>query len=56
VIRNALAPHQSALRKKLWAAAESPEKGKESQRLRAAAALAIVRPRERNNGRACKHP
>jgi serine/threonine protein kinase/formylglycine-generating enzyme required for sulfatase activity len=40
VIRDALAPHQEQLVDKLWAVAESPETGKESQRLRAAAALA----------------
>src|ERR1019366_9273514 len=40
VIRNALAPHKDELLDTLWAAVERPEKGKESQRLRAAAALA----------------
>jgi formylglycine-generating enzyme required for sulfatase activity len=40
VIRDALVPHQDALSERLWAAAEKPEKGKEPQRLRAAAALA----------------
>jgi hypothetical protein len=40
VIRDALAPHQQGLLDKLWAVAEAPEKGKESQRLRAASALA----------------
>jgi serine/threonine protein kinase/formylglycine-generating enzyme required for sulfatase activity len=44
VIRDALAPHKDALRDKLWAVVESPEKGKESQRLRAAAALAKYDP------------
>jgi formylglycine-generating enzyme required for sulfatase activity len=44
VIREALAPHKGALREKLWAVAEAPEKGKESQRLRAAAALAKYDP------------
>ncbi len=40
VIRDALAPHKDKLLDWLWAVAEVPEKGKESQRLRAAAALA----------------
>jgi eukaryotic-like serine/threonine-protein kinase len=40
VLRDALAPHKTGLQEKLWAVVESPEKGKESQRLRAAAALA----------------
>jgi formylglycine-generating enzyme required for sulfatase activity len=40
VIRDALAPHKEGLLDKLWAVAEAPEKRKESQRLRAAAALA----------------
>ena len=40
VIRDALAPHKDALLDRLWAVVEAPEKGKESQRLRAAAALA----------------
>jgi serine/threonine protein kinase/formylglycine-generating enzyme required for sulfatase activity len=44
VIRDALAPHKSALLDKLWAVAEAPEKGKEAQRLRAAAALAKYDP------------
>jgi formylglycine-generating enzyme required for sulfatase activity/tetratricopeptide (TPR) repeat protein len=44
VICDALAPHKDALLDRLWAAAESPEKGKESQRLRAAAALAKYDP------------
>jgi serine/threonine protein kinase/formylglycine-generating enzyme required for sulfatase activity len=38
-IRDALAPHRDALRGKLWAVVQAPEKGKEGQRLRAAAAL-----------------
>jgi serine/threonine protein kinase len=37
VIRDALAPHKDELLDKLWAVVEKPEKGKESQRLRAAA-------------------
>ena len=40
VIRGALAAHKEQLLGKLWTAAESPPKGKEGQRLRAAAALA----------------
>jgi hypothetical protein len=40
VIRDALAPHKDGLLDKLWAVAAAPEDGKESQRLRAAAALA----------------
>jgi serine/threonine protein kinase/formylglycine-generating enzyme required for sulfatase activity len=44
VIRDALAPHKEEWVDKLWAVAEAPEKGKESQRLRAAAALAKYDP------------
>ena len=44
VIREALAPHEEALVDPLWAVAEAPAKGKESQRLRAAAALAKYDP------------
>ncbi len=44
VIRDALAPHKDELLEKLWAVAVKPEKGKESQRLRAAAALAKYDP------------
>ena len=44
VIRDALAPHKDGLLAKLWSVAESPEKGKEPQRLRAAAALASYAP------------
>ena len=44
VIRDALAPHQDTLLKRLWAVVEAPDKGKESQRLRAAAALAKYDP------------
>jgi serine/threonine protein kinase/formylglycine-generating enzyme required for sulfatase activity len=40
VIRDALASHKDELLEKLWAVVEKPEKGKESQRLRATAALA----------------
>ncbi len=44
VIREALAPHKAELLDKLWAVVEQPAKGKESQRLRAAAALAKYDP------------
>jgi serine/threonine protein kinase/formylglycine-generating enzyme required for sulfatase activity len=44
VIREALEPHEKALVDKLWAVIESSERGKESQRLRAAAALATYDP------------
>jgi eukaryotic-like serine/threonine-protein kinase len=44
VIRDALEPHQSDLRDKLWAVVERPDKGQEGQRLRAAAALAKYDP------------
>jgi formylglycine-generating enzyme required for sulfatase activity len=44
VIRDALAPHKDGLLDKLWAVVESPEQGKEEQRLRAAAALAKYDP------------
>jgi serine/threonine protein kinase/formylglycine-generating enzyme required for sulfatase activity len=44
VIRDFLDRHKEALVDKLWAVAEAPDKGKESQRLRAAAALATYDP------------
>ena len=44
VIRDALAPHKGSLLDKLWAVVEKPEKGQESQRLRAASALAKYDP------------
>lgn len=44
VICDALAPHKDSLVDKLWAVAEAPAKGKELQRLRAAAALAKYDP------------
>jgi serine/threonine protein kinase/formylglycine-generating enzyme required for sulfatase activity len=44
VIRDALTPHKEELLDKLWALVEKPEKGKQSQRLRAAAALAKYDP------------
>jgi hypothetical protein len=50
VIRDALAPHKEALLGKLWTVVEAPEKGKESQRLRAAAALAKYDPDSRKWG------
>jgi eukaryotic-like serine/threonine-protein kinase len=48
VIRDALAPHKDKLLEKLWAVVEKPERGKESQRLRAAAALAGYEPESEN--------
>jgi formylglycine-generating enzyme required for sulfatase activity len=44
VIRDALAPHKDQLLEKLWSVVEQPAKGKESQRLRAASALATYEP------------
>src|SRR4029077_11715735 len=44
VLRDALLPHQQDLREQLWTAVEQPPKGKEPQRLRAAAALAQYDP------------
>jgi eukaryotic-like serine/threonine-protein kinase len=44
VLRDFLAPHKEQLADRLWAVVEAPEKGKESQRLRAAAALAKYDP------------
>ena len=44
VIERALAPHHSQLENKLWEAALHPGAGKETQRLRAAAALACYAP------------
>jgi formylglycine-generating enzyme required for sulfatase activity len=44
VIRDFLAPHKDEMLDKLWVVAEAPEKGKESQRLRAASALAKYDP------------
>jgi eukaryotic-like serine/threonine-protein kinase len=44
VIRDALAVHRLELVDRLWAVVEAPAKGKESQRLRAAAALAVYDP------------
>jgi len=44
VIRDALAPYKDSLLEKLWAVVESPDKGKESRRLQAAAALAKYDP------------
>ncbi len=46
VIRDALAPHQAELLDKLWTVAEQPAKGQESQRLRAASALASYAPED----------
>jgi hypothetical protein len=47
VIRDALEPHKERLVARLWAVAERPEKDKEPQRLRAAAALAQYDPESR---------
>jgi serine/threonine protein kinase/formylglycine-generating enzyme required for sulfatase activity len=44
VIRDFLAPYKDQLLETLWASVEAPEKGKEPQRLRAAAALAKYDP------------
>lgn len=44
VIRDALVPYKEGLLDKLWAVVEAPQKGKEFQRLRAAAALAKYDP------------
>jgi eukaryotic-like serine/threonine-protein kinase len=44
VIRDALAAHNDAMRDRLWAVVETPETGKEAQRLRAASALAKYDP------------
>jgi serine/threonine protein kinase/formylglycine-generating enzyme required for sulfatase activity len=44
VIRDALVPHKDALLDKLWAVTLTLEKAKESQRLRAACALALFDP------------
>jgi serine/threonine protein kinase len=52
VIRDALAPHKDKLLEKLWAAVETPDKGKERQRLRAAAALAMYDPQSDRWGKA----
>jgi formylglycine-generating enzyme required for sulfatase activity len=44
VLREALAPHRAELVRRLWTVVKKPEQGKESQRLRAAAALATYDP------------
>ncbi len=44
IIRDALSPHKQELLDKLWQVAEQPLAGKESQRLRAACALASFDP------------
>jgi formylglycine-generating enzyme required for sulfatase activity len=48
VLRDALAAHRADLLDDLWAVAVKPEKGKEQQRLRAAAALAKYDPQSEN--------
>jgi eukaryotic-like serine/threonine-protein kinase len=44
VLIAALAPHKADFTEKLWHSAETPERGKESRRLRAASALATFDP------------
>src|SRR5262249_55640363 len=44
VLRDALVPHKEQLADKLWSVVESPGKGKQPRRLRAAAALAKYEP------------
>jgi eukaryotic-like serine/threonine-protein kinase len=44
VLRDALAPHAESLSERLWRAVEKPAQGRESQRLRAGAALAKYAP------------
>jgi serine/threonine protein kinase/formylglycine-generating enzyme required for sulfatase activity len=44
VLRDALTPHKAQLLDLLWTTVEQPPKGQESQRLRAAAALALYDP------------
>lgn len=51
VIRDALAPYKDELLGKLWITVEKPDKGKESQRLRAAAALAKYDPESQRWGK-----
>jgi serine/threonine protein kinase/formylglycine-generating enzyme required for sulfatase activity len=51
VIRDALTPHKDSLLDKLWAVVERPENGKESQRLRAASALAKYDPESQRWGK-----
>ena len=55
VIVDALRPYQGDLKGKLWAIAQQPDKGKESQRLRAAAALRST-IHTAKSGRAFKRP
>ena len=50
VILKALAPRRQELVGLLWGVVESPEKGKESQRLRAAASLAMYDPKSDRMG------
>ena len=52
VIRDALGPYKDILLEKLWAVVEAPDKGKESQRLRAASALAKYDPDNQRWGKA----
>ena len=48
VLRDALSPHQDLLLDKLWSLVETPDIGREPQRLRAAAALAEYDPASAN--------
>jgi formylglycine-generating enzyme required for sulfatase activity len=52
VIRDALVPHKDSLLDRLWSVVERPEEGKESQRLRAASALAKYDPESQRWGKA----
>ena len=51
VICDALAPYKDALTDNLWVVVEKPEKGKESERLRAASALATFDPHNERWGK-----
>jgi formylglycine-generating enzyme required for sulfatase activity len=54
VIRDALAPHKDGLLNNLWGVVEKPDKGREAQRLRAAAALATYAPKSDRWNRSSK--
>jgi formylglycine-generating enzyme required for sulfatase activity len=54
LIRDFLTAHQSDLVNRLWVVAEKPEKGKEQQRLRAAATLAGYDPESQLWGHVCE--
>src|ERR1019366_10263988 len=51
ILRDALAPHKQDLLDKLWVVGEHPGQGKESQRLRAACALAKYDPDRQRGGK-----